>query len=522
MRSLTVSVLSLAFLSAAACAPQSSDGPFEGALTPAPSPEPLPSKTPPSQPTPPEVKVVTPTAAKNVQILMDSDGTFEASASKAMSAQAQVHVILSNATTGEQVEDTKPYASELAMDLAAMSPGAWSVRVELIEGSEVRLDAGAKFEVKLEQLVRVTIQLRAFSAGLGQLALKVNVLDDTTKWQAKMVAAGNFGTCALTTQNTVFCWGQGQSLSDLPVQITGFSKKPVRIHAGRYTMCASMEGGGLECFTPSRSSYPTSNDVSLPQPVMGLPAAEVDEAILSMGVNCARVGGDLYCWSGEVASSSQPTNPTKVDGMPGPIARVFHGKHAWFASTGFGIDVQLNDGSLKRLSLKQTSPSTVPSGLSVLRVEDLLPAGTGLALSDTAAVCDGRTQGATTLIRCNTGLTEFGIPNGDAPVGVALKGYHLLQCAAGLGGTKAWCWGHAGGDADRPGAGFDYGATAQEIGSIGGPIEQLSVGARHACAINSAGELFCWGRNDMGQLGVGAALTQRQFNAVKVNRLPQP
>jgi alpha-tubulin suppressor-like RCC1 family protein len=33
--------------------------------------------------------------------------------------------------------------------------------------------------------------------------------------------------------------------------------------------------------------------------------------------------------------------------------------------------------------------------------------------------------------------------------------------------------------------------------------EQLSVGLQHACALNSAGSIFCWGHNGYGQLGTG-------------------
>ncbi len=77
------------------------------------------------------------------------------------------------------------------------------------------------------------------------------------------------------------------------------------------------------------------------------------------------------------------------------------------------------------------------------------------------------------------------------------------SCAVRAGGTVV-CWGDntegqlgigsAGGSAVR--------ASSAAVG-VSGAV-RIGCGAVHACAVTSAGEVWCWGRNGGGQLGIGA------------------
>ena len=69
---------------------------------------------------------------------------------------------------------------------------------------------------------------------------------------------------------------------------------------------------------------------------------------------------------------------------------------------------------------------------------------------------------------------------------------------------RLFCWG--GGSWGHLGDGADGGRAPapQQVGDAADWVT-VSVGAARACALDAAGELWCWGRNDDGGLGIGTA-----------------
>jgi alpha-tubulin suppressor-like RCC1 family protein len=71
---------------------------------------------------------------------------------------------------------------------------------------------------------------------------------------------------------------------------------------------------------------------------------------------------------------------------------------------------------------------------------------------------------------------------------------------------QAYCWGNNSygqlGDSTKVGS-TSPGAVHQPAGVT---FTQIASGARHSCALTSAGQAYCWGYNGDGQLGIGAAL----------------
>lgn len=85
---------------------------------------------------------------------------------------------------------------------------------------------------------------------------------------------------------------------------------------------------------------------------------------------------------------------------------------------------------------------------------------------------------------------------------VALKRDHSL-----------WVWGLN--EASNSGEGFPLGMDVDEVVSptrLGTASDWVTIATRvfHTCAVNRAGELWCWGRNVEGQLGTGDTLLRKE------------
>jgi len=94
-------------------------------------------------------------------------------------------------------------------------------------------------------------------------------------------------------------------------------------------------------------------------------------------------------------------------------------------------------------------------------------------------------------------------------------------CALAKNGT-IWCWGKAEGTRGvtwnaaqgDPAAGTAVGP--KQVGTASNWVA-VEVGAVHACAKNTLGELWCWGKNTNGQLGVGTSTDSQVPLKVKAN-----
>jgi len=101
---------------------------------------------------------------------------------------------------------------------------------------------------------------------------------------------------------------------------------------------------------------------------------------------------------------------------------------------------------------------------------------------------------------------------GAADADAGCRPWDTTQIAAGVGTTCAvdrsgstWCWGTNG--SGELGDGSPIGAVraTPALVSASGTTTDLSLSAYHACAVMD-GQLFCWGLNDTGQLGLGDTL----------------
>ncbi len=179
---------------------------------------------------------------------------------------------------------------------------------------------------------------------------------------------------------------------------------------------------------------------------------------------CARTGsGEIWCWGkndqgqlGDGSESAARGVPKPVGGLTGVAALTAKGGHTCVLSGAGDIQCwglnkfgQLGNG----IYTNQSVPSAV------------------------------------------TGL--------DSPAGVVAAGWS--QTCAVLEGGKLMCWGW-----NFYGQ-LGEGSTANrnhpvEVVGLDGKVTAVAGGGGHTCAIMEAGDVFCWGFNEKGQLGNQAAV----------------
>jgi alpha-tubulin suppressor-like RCC1 family protein len=151
------------------------------------------------------------------------------------------------------------------------------------------------------------------------------------------VAAGTDHTCAVTSDNRLFCWGRndegelalGAIATDhaTPTEVTGLSGTPVRVSTHRTFTCVRHAEGTADCFGDNYYSQlgdGRTSDVLVPQRVPGL------TGVVQIGVGdghaCALRGtGEVLCWGensfgqiGNGTMSSAGVRSHSIVGVPAP------------------------------------------------------------------------------------------------------------------------------------------------------------------------------------------------------------
>jgi hypothetical protein len=181
-----------------------------------------------------------------------------------------------------------------------------------------------------------------------------------------------------------------------------------------------------------------------------------------------------------------------------PTAFTTGGSHACMIATtnsfcwGSGLAGQLGNGGV--ISTGNTLLVPVVGGEDFTQLTGGADFTCGLK-SDGAAFCWGGSFGH---FGAATAITGTG-PGGVQFIQID-AGYTMVCGRTAVG--EAYCWGS---NDDGLGDGVSTSSATPVLvlgtGSPGLQMTSVSVGFRHACALNAAGEAHCWGQNTSGQLG---------------------
>ena len=335
------------------------------------------------------------------------------------------------------------------------------------------------------------------------------------------VSAGNYFTCAVKSDTTVWCWGLNTSgqLGDgtttqrnRPVQVNGLSGV-TRVESSEGYSCALKLDTTVWCWGSNsfgQLGNGTTTNSSAPVQVSSLTG--VTQFATGYGHVCAvKSDGSVVCWgwnvmmnlgTGTTTSSSTPVTPPGLTSAT-QVAAGAYGACVLLTDTtvrcwGAGGSGQLGNGG----TTYQTSSKTQPSALTgVSGLSNAKGQHSCAIMADKTIKCWGYNDhgqvgnNATANQLTPTLITTISdIEN--------ISSSNHTTCAVKTDGA-AWCWGWASWNQLGNGSNADK-FVPTEVPNVSGAI-QISAGYTHTCVVLADTTIKCWGRNNNSELGDGTA-----------------
>ena len=310
-----------------------------------------------------------------------------------------------------------------------------------------------------------------------------------TGW--KYVATGISTTCAIASNDKVYCWGNnanGQlgngttvnSPTPVAVNASGVlaSKTFIGVEVGSNNACA-YTSTEIFCWGSGNLGNGVSSTASLPV------AVTMSGSLAGKGVKSLTIGSNLmctiasddkeYCWgSGSfraLNSSGTPSSSTT------PIP--------WDVGSVFGAN------PIQSVDQYNTVKCVVAGGV-----------GYCWGYQSYGEVGNGVTSGSTSTPQP---VITSGVLSGKTMQKITFGGSSTCSIASG----EAFCWGYGrNGDlGDGLDADSNVPVAVNTSGVLGGKtLVDIGTGANHSCTLATDGKVYCWGNSTNGRLGYGTGI----------------
>jgi len=211
------------------------------------------------------------------------------------------------------------------------------------------------------------------------------------------------------------------------------------------------------------------------------------------GTVCTTQSGGAWCWgsnnwynTGATPNSSRVTPYNQT--MPGTVTTAEAGVHGSCA---------VSDGTVYCWGSAGESPFTFGSAAVNTGITNAVDVGSG-DIAYCALLANGD-------VDCAGQNTKYVVTGGESLTNVDQLDLNDHHGCARIGG-EMWCFGRNNtgqSGASGCGGGDDCLTTPRRIGTFDDAVD-FAVGHASVCALLSDGTVWCWGRNDFGQLGRGS------------------
>lgn len=315
--------------------------------------------------------------------------------------------------------------------------------------------------------------------------------------------AVTFGSSCVVANGKVACW------SGSTVELVPGITDAVDIAGGQSFTCVRRSGGTVSCWGANDRGQLGYDGADSPTPVTVAGLSNVIDLDLGAKHACAVVqSGSVLCWGDNTygilgdGTSTQRATPAAVTGIT-TAERVAAGQYSTCAQLSTGEVTCWGNNAQGYLGNGTQTNSLTPVPTSVITdATDITLGLVGCVIENSAVRCWGKNsagavgKGDTASPVTTPGATAIGVTNP-----IAIDATYDHACAVEAAGTVK-CWGENfygqigdGGTTPSPGTT----STPSTVTGVTNAID-VAAGDHHSCAI-SATEVKCWGRGVTGGLG---------------------
>lgn len=355
--------------------------------------------------------------------------------------------------------------------------------------------------------------------------------NDQTQLAPQNLAKSSVGnhTCAIKSDGTLRCWGANNSgqLGDnttannksTPMTPSGLTGNVLKAATGGSHTCAIKTDNSLWCWGNGSSGQLGIGSVATKIVPNQVGTGYVKIAAGNTHTCAIKTDNSLWCWGGGSLGQigigsiiSTQISPTQVSGGDTYLDVFAGGNHTCAISTSnilkcWGANSYGESAGSGSTSSYITSPAVVDSGVSYTSA--------GLGANHTCAVT------TTGVLKC-WGLNSSGQVGDDTltdrPSALVVIPSNVSQVVAGNAHTCATltngdlqCWG--GNNFGQLGNGNSNGFKLPQL--IHNNTTSISAGSNHSCLITSDGNLKCWGQNTYSQHGTDKEDTVKSMSLVE-------